>query len=280
MSGGNKMKSIVVKDKVINITGITDEDYISLTDIAKIKNDEDTNMVIVSWLRRIDTLDFLRLWESINNENFKPTDFEGFKSKPGQNAFTISPKRWIDLTNAIGIKVKSGRYNGGTFAHKDIALEFASWISAEVKLYIIKEFQRLKVQESEQLEWRGKRMQSKLNYLIHTDAIQKKLILVSLNPEQISFVYASEADLLNVALFGMKAKEWRDANPEKTGNIRDYASTVELAILSNLEYHNSLLITDGVPQNKRLIILNREANHQKDLFNRNNIREVKRISNE
>lgn len=274
------MKSIVVKDKVINITGITDEDYISLTDIAKIKNDEDTNMVIVSWLRRIDTLDFLRLWESINNENFKPTDFEGFKSKPGQNAFTISPKRWIDLTNAIGIKVKSGRYNGGTFAHKDIALEFASWISAEVKLYIIKEFQRLKVQESEQLEWRGKRMQSKLNYLIHTDAIQKKLILVSLNPEQINFVYASEADLLNVALFGMKAKEWRDANPEKTGNIRDYASTVELAILSNLEYHNSLLITDGVPQNKRLIILNREANHQKDLFNRNNIREVKRISNE
>ncbi len=274
------MKSIVVKDKVINITGITDEDYISLTDIAKIKNDEDTNMVIVSWLRRIDTLDFLRLWESINNENFKPTDFEGFKSKPGQNAFTISPKRWIDLTNAIGIKVKSGRYNGGTFAHKDIALEFASWISAEVKLYIIKEFQRLKVQESEQLEWQGKRMQSKLNYLIHTDAIQKKLILVSLNPEQINFVYASEADLLNVALFGMKAKEWRDANPEKTGNIRDYASTVELAILSNLEYHNSLLITNGVPQNKRLIILNREANHQKDLFNRNNIREVKRISNE
>ena len=271
---------IVVKDKVINITGITDEDYISLTDIAKIKNDEDTNMVIVSWLRRIDTLDFLRLWESINNENFKPTDFEGFKSKPGQNAFTISPKRWIDLTNAIGIKVKSGRYNGGTFAHKDIALEFASWISAEVKLYIIKEFQRLKVQESEQLEWQGKRMQSKLNYLIHTDAIQKKLILVSLNPEQINFVYASEADLLNVALFGMKAKEWRDANPEKTGNIRDYASTVELAILSNLEYHNSLLITNGVPQNKRLIILNREANHQKDLFNRNNIREVKRISNE
>lgn len=259
--------------------GITDEDYISLTDIAK-KNDEDTNMVIVSWLRRIDTLNFLRLWKSINNDNFKPTDFEGFKSKLGQNAFTISPKRWIDLTNAIGIKVKSGRYNGGTFAHKDIALEFASWISAEVKLYIIKEFQRLKVQESEQLEWQGTRMQSKLNYLIHTDAIQKKLILVSLNPEQINFVYASEADLLNVALFGMKVKEWRDANPEKTGNIRDYASTVELAILSNLEYHNSLLITNGVPQNKRLIILNREANHQKDLFNRNNIREVKRISNE
>ena len=157
------MSKIIVKEKEITITQINDDDYISLTDIARIKNDEDTNMVISSWIRRVDTIEFLKLWEIINNENFKPTDFEGFKSKPGQNAFTISPKKWIELTNAIGLKVKSGRYNGGTYAHKDIALEFASWISAEVKLYIIKEFQRLKIQETNKLEWQGKRILTKLN---------------------------------------------------------------------------------------------------------------------
>lgn len=237
-------------------------------------------MVIASWLRKVDTLEFLQLWEKINNENFKPTDFEGFKSKPGQNSFTISPKRWIELTDAIGIKVKSGRYNGGTFAHKDIALEFASWISPEVKLYIIKEFQRLKIQESEQLEWQGKRMLTKLNYLIHTDAIKEYLIIVNLKPEQLNYVYASEADMLNVALFGMKAKEWRENNLEKAGNIRDYASTIELTILSNLEYHNSILIKDGMPQKERLIILNKEANHQKELFNSNHVKEIRRITNE
>ncbi|MCI5583280.1 MAG: KilA-N domain-containing protein [Anaeroplasma sp.] len=201
------MKSIIVKDKIINITGISDDDYISLTDIARIKNSEDANMVISSWMRKVDTLEFLKLWEQINNINFKPTDFEGFKSKPGQNAFTISPKRWIELTNSIGIKVKSGRYNSGTFAHKDITLEFASWISAEVKLYIIKEFQRLKIQESEQLEWQGNRLLTKLIYLIHADAIKENLIPVNLSSEQINYIYASEADMLNVALFGVKAKE-------------------------------------------------------------------------
>lgn len=273
------MKSIIVKDKEISITGFGDNDYISLTDLARIKNPKEPKDVVKNWLRTRTTLEYLGLWEKLNNDKFRGIEFDPLLYESGKNSFTMSPTRWVNEFNAIGIRTKATK-NGGTYAHKDIALEFASWISAEVKLYIIKEFQRLKVQESEQLEWRGKRMQSKLNYLIHTDAIQKKLILVSLNPEQINFVYASEADLLNVALFGMKAKEWRDANPEKTGNIRDYASTVELAILSNLEYHNSLLITDGVPQNKRLIILNREANHQKDLFNRNNIREVKRISNE
>lgn len=274
------MKKIIVKDKEISISGIEDNDYISLTDIAKIKNDEDTNMVIASWLRKVDTLEFLQLWEKINNENFKPTDFDGFKSKPGQNAFSISPKRWIELTDAIGIKVKSGRYNGGTFAHKDIALEFASWISPEVKLYIIKEFQRLKIQESEQLEWQGKRMLTKLNYLIHTDAIKEYLVIVDLKPEQLNNIYASEADMLNVALFGMKAKEWRENNPEKEGNIRDYASTIELTILSNLEYHNSILIKDGMPQKERLIILNKEANYQKELFNSNHVKEIRRITNE
>ena len=276
---GIKMKNIVVKDKIINITGVNDDDYISLTDIARIKNNEEPNVVISNWIRKVDTLEFLQLWESINNEYFKPTDFEGFKSKPGHNAFTISPKRWIELTDSIGIKVKSGRYNSGTFAHKDIALEFASWISAEVKLYIIKEFQRLKMEESEQLEWQGKRLLTKLNYLIHTDAIKDNLIPVNLTSEQINYIYASEADMLNVALFGMRAKEWRDKNPNKEGNIRDYATTIELAVLSNLEYNNSISIKENISQRNRLIILNEEANNQKTLFNKNNVKNIKRLEN-
>ena len=267
------MKNIIVKEKVINITGSGDDDYVSLTDIARFKTDGETNPVIANWLRKVDTIEFLKLWESINNSNFKPTDFEGFKSKPGENAFTLSPKKWIELTNAIGIKVKPGK-TGGTFAHRDIALEFASWISAEVKLYIIKEFQRLKIEESEQLEWQGKRMLTKINYLIHTDAIKKYLIPINLTEEQKSYIYASEADMLNVALFGMRAKEWKDNNPDKKGNIRDYASTIELAILSNLEYHNSLLIKDDISQKERLIILNNEANREKELFNKNNVKKI------
>ena len=274
------MSTIIVKDKEITIVQINEDDYISLTDIAKIKNDEDTNMVIASWIRRVDTIEFLKLWELINNENFKPTDFEGFKSKPGQNAFTISPKKWIELTNAIGLKVKSGRYNGGTYAHKDIALEFASWISAEVKLYIIKEFQRLKIQETNKLEWQGKRILTKLNYIIHTDAVNKHLITINLTTEQKKEIYASEADLLNVALFGMTAKQWRESNPNKDGNIRDYASTIELAILSNLEFHNSKLIEENIPPQTRLIILNNEANKEKELFNKNNEKVLKITNNE
>ena len=274
------MSKIIVKDKEITIVQINEDDYISLTDIAKIKNDEDTNMVIASWIRRVDTIEFLKLWELINNENFKPTDFEGFKSKPGQNAFTISPKKWIELTNAIGLKVKSGRYNGGTYAHKDIALEFASWISAEVKLYIIKEFQRLKIQETNKLEWQGKRILTKLNYIIHTDAVNKHLITINLTTEQKKEIYASEADLLNVALFGMTAKQWRESNPNKDGNIRDHASTIELAILSNLEFHNSKLIEENIAQQTRLIILNNEANKEKELFNKNNEKVLKITNNE
>ena len=274
------MSKIIVKNKEITITQINDDDYISLIDIARIKNDEDTNMVIASWIRRVDTIEFLKLWEIINNENFKPTDFEGFKSKPGQNAFTISPKKWIELTNAIGLKVKSGRYNGGTYAHKDIALEFASWISSEVKLYIIKEFQRLKIQETNKLEWQGKRILTKLNYIIHTDAVNKHLITINLTTEQKKEIYASEADLLNVALFGMTAKQWRESNPNKDGNIRDYASTIELAILSNLEFHNSKLIEENIPQQTRLIILNNEANKEKELFNKNNEKVLKITNNE
>ena len=274
------MSKIIVKEKEITITKINEDDYISLTDIAKIKNDGDTNMVIASWIRRVDTIEFLKLWELINNENFKPTDFEGFKSKPGQNAFTISPKKWIELTNAIGLKVKSGRYNGGTFAHKDIALEFASWISAEVKLYIIKEFQRLKIQETSKLEWQGKRILTKLNYIIHTDAVKTHLITINLTNEQKCEIYASESDILNVALFGMTAKQWRESNLNKDGNIRDYASTIELAILSNLEFYNSKLIEENIPPQTRLIILNNEANKEKELFNKNNEKVLKITNNE
>ena len=237
-------------------------------------------MVIASWIRRVNTIEFLKLWELINNENFKPTDFEGFKSKPGQNAFTISPKKWIELTNAIGLKVKSGRYNSWTYAHKDIALEFASWISPEIKSYIIKEFQRLKSLESDKLEWQGQRLFAKLNYLINTEAISKYLITVNLTTEQKNDIYASEADILNVALFGMTAKEWRESNPNIEGNIRDYASSIELAILSNLEFYNAKLIEENIPLETRLIILNNEANKEKELFNKNNEKELKITNNE
>ncbi len=273
------MKNIIVKDKLISITGISDDDYISLTDIARIKNSKEPKDVVKNWMRLRSTLEFLGLWESINNENFKGVEFDPLLQESGRNSFTMSPTRWINEVNAIGIRVKPTK-NGGTFAHKDIVLEFTSWISAEVKLYIIKEFQRLKIQESEQLEWHGKRLLTKLNYLIHTEAIKENLIPVNLTSEQINYIYASEADMLNVALFGMKAKEWHDANPNKEGNIRDYTSTIELAILSNIEYHNSLLIKQNMSQKERLIVLNNEANRQKKLFNDNNIKSIKRIEHE
>ena len=271
------MNKITVRNVDINITGISDGDFISLTDLAKLKNEEMPNDVIRHWLRRVDTLNYLHLWETLNNPNFKPADFGGFKSRPGENAFTISPQKWVQLTNAIGIKVKSGRYEGGTYAYRDIALEFASWISVETRLFIIKEFQRLKIQETEQLEWQGNRLLTKLNHLIHTDAIKEFLITVELTSEQKNYIYANEADLLNVALFGKTAKEWREANPDKEGNIRDYANTIELAILSNLEYLNSMLIAQNLSQKERLIRLNKEGNRQKELFNKNNAKPINKI---
>ncbi|MCM1131800.1 MAG: KilA-N domain-containing protein [Anaeroplasma bactoclasticum] len=273
------MKSITIKEKVINITGTGDDDYVSLTDIARIKNAKEPKDVVKNWMRLRATLEFLGLWETINNDKFKRVEFDPLLQESGRNSFTMSPTRWINEVKAIGIRVKPTK-NGGTFAHKDIALEFASWISPEIKLYIIKEFQRLKLQETEQFEWQGKRLLTKINYLIHTDAIKENLILVNLTPEQVNYIYASEADMLNVALFGIKAKEWRELNPNKEGNIRDYASTIELAILSNLEYHNSLLIKENISQKDRLIILNKEANRQKKLFNDNNVKAIKRIENE
>ena len=270
------MNKITVKNIDINVTGIGDDDYISLTDIARTKNPKEPKDVIKNWMRLRSTLEYLGMWEILNNQNFNRVEFDPLLSESGRNSFTMSPTRWINEYNAIGLRTKPTK-NGGTFAHRDIALEFASWISAEVKLYIIKEFQRLKVQESEQLEWQGKRLLTKLNYLIHTDAIKEYLVPIELSSERKSVIYANEADLLNVALFGKTAKEWRDLNTDKEGNIRDYANTIELAILSNLEYLNSMLISKKLTQKERILLLNKEANREKELFNKNNVRPIKRI---
>ena len=272
------MNKITVKNIEITITGIGDDDFISLTDIAKTKNPEFPSDVIRNWMRLRSTIDFLGLWETINNETFNSTEFDRFRIEAGSNAFVMTPTKWVKETHAIGLKSGRGKYSKGTFAHRDIALEFASWISAEVKLYIIKEFQRLKAKESEQLEWNGKRLLTKLNYLIHTDAVKKYLVPITLTSEQKNHIYANEADLLNVALFGKTAKEWREANPNEEGNIRDYATTIELAILSNLEFMNGELITNKIDQQERLILLNKEANREKELFNGNNEKQMKRIA--
>ena len=231
-------------------------------------------------MRLKDTIDYIGLWETLNNPNFNRVEFDTFKKEYGRNSFVMTPSKWIKSTNAIGIKSKAGKYEGGTYAHRDIALEFASWISPEIKLYIIKEFQRLKSQESDKLEWQGQRLLVKLNYLINTEAVSKYLITVNLTNEQKNEIYASEADLLNVALFGITAKEWRESNSSKEGNIRDYANTIELAILSNLEFYNSKLIEENIPQQTRLILLNNEANKEKELFNKNNEKVLKITNNE
>ena len=274
------MSKIIVKDKEIAITGFSDDDYVSLTDIAKFLNNDDPRYPIQNWMRLKDTIDYIGLWEILNNPNFNRVEFDTFKKEYGRNSFVMTPSKWIKSTNAIGIKSKAGKYGGGTYAHRDIALEFASWISPEIKLYIIKEFQRLKSSESDKLEWQGQRLIVKLNYLINTDAVSKYLITVNLTTEQKNKIYASEADILNVALFGMTAKQWRESNPNKEGNIRDYASTIELAILSNLEFYNSKLIEENIPPQTRLIILNNEANKEKELFNKNNEKVLKITNNE
>jgi hypothetical protein len=261
---GKKGKDII-QAKGFTIEVITNDfvnDFISLTDIAKYKSDE-PNDVIKNWMRSKDTIDFLGLWELLNNPNFKPVEFDGFKKEAGYNAFTMSPKKWIENTNAIGLISRAGR-NGGTFAHKDIAFEFASWISAEFKLYIIKDYERLKQDETNRLSlaWNVKREISKLNYKIHTEAVKTYLITKELSKYHQSITYASEADVLNVALFGMTAKEWREQNPDLKGNLRDYASIPQLLVLANMESYNAILIKQGISQPERLLLLNKMAIEQ------------------
>ncbi len=252
----------------INIEGVdvvlvkqSGEDYISLTDMARYKNLDRTNYIIQNWMRTRYTIEFMGLWEKIHNPNFKSIEFDAFKNEAGSNSFVLTPQRWIEATGAIGIISKSGRY-GGTYAHKDIAFEFGSWLSADFKLYLIKEYQRLKEEEQKQLGWSAKRELAKINYHIHTDAIKKNLIPEELTAKQTSIVYASEADVLNVALYGITAKQWRDANPELKGNIRDYSTINELICLSNMENINAVLINEGVAQRERLIKLNAVAIQQ------------------
>jgi len=248
------MAKITVKNTDVVVISLNDTDYISLTDIAKHKTD-DSSAVIGNWMRNRNTLEFLGIWETLYNTNFKPLEFEGFKKEAGLNAFTMSPLKWINSTGAVGIVVKSGRY-GGTFAHKDIAFKFASWISVEFELYIVKEFQRLKEEEQKKLGWTAKRELAKLNYHIHTDAIKQNLIPQELSVAQTTIIYANEADVLNVALFGITAKQWRDVNPDLIGNIRDYATINELICLSNMENLNALFINEQMSQKERLIKLN------------------------
>jgi KilA-N domain. len=254
------MAKITVQNTNVTIISINENDYISLTDIARYKSDDPT-AVIGNWIRNRNTVEYLGIWESLYNSNFNPIEFEGFKREAGLNAFTLSPKKWIEATAAIGIVSKSGRY-GGTYAHKDIAFKFASWISVEFELYIIKEFQRLKEEEQKQIGWTAKRELSKINYHIHTDAIKQNLIPDEVTPAQASIIYANEADVLNVAMFGKTAKQWREANSELKGNIRDYATINELICLSNIENLNAVFIDEGIPQRERLIKLNQIAIQQ------------------
>lgn len=241
----------------MNVSG---QDYISLTDIARNKNAEEPKDVVKNWMRSRSTIEFLGLWEQINNKQFKGVEFDSFLGEAGSNAFTLSPSKWIENTKAIGLITKSGN-QGGTFAHKDIAFEFATWISAAFKLYLITEFQRLKGEESERLKlgWNLQRTLAKINYRIHTDAINQNLLPKELTRQQINVVYAGEADLLNVALFGKTARQWRDENPKAKGNIRDQATLEQLVILSNLESINSLFIEQKLGQKERLLKLNQTA---------------------
>lgn len=263
---------IDVNNNKIGIMRIGEIDYISLTDLARYADSDEPRLPIRDWMRNKEVISYLGLWESINNENFKGGEFATFKNEAGSNRFKMSPQKWIKETNAIGIISKSGRYDGGTFAHPDIAFEFASWLSPEFKLYLIKEFERLKKNEAyqEKIEWHANRILSKANYIVHTDAV-KNYIVPTLTEEQKKFIYAEEADVLNVALFGMTAKEWREENPElaKDGNIRDYTDLLHLVILNNLENSNAEFIKLGLNQSERLIKLNASAKNQMEILKNN-----------
>ncbi|MBS3168533.1 KilA-N domain-containing protein [Candidatus Woesearchaeota archaeon] len=254
-------KIIKVEGYEIGIKEIDSQKYISLTDIARKKNPEDPRFVVINWLRNRNTVEFLGIWEKIHNPNFNRVGFDTVRLQSGLNSFTISPSKWIELTNAMGIISKSGKYDSGTYAHEDIALEFASWISAEFKLYFIKEFRRLKYEENERLKlgWNVKRELVKINYKIHTDAIKENLIPPEITPKEAKVIYASEADVLNKALFGKTAKEWSDENHDKKGNMRDYANVTQLVVLANLESLNSEFIKQDLSPEERLIRLNKLA---------------------
>ena len=265
------MKELNVLDTKITYFNINNEDYISLTDMLKSKDGE---FFISDWLRNRNTIEFLGIWEELHNPDFNCGEFAIIKSQAGLNSYKISVKEWVNKTNSIGIIAKTGRY-GGTYAHKDIAFEFGMWISPKFKLLLIKEFERLKGEEQKQLGWNAKRELSKINYKIHTDAIKKKLIPKELTKYETGIVYAEEADVLNMALFGMTAKQWREKNPTKEGNIRDYATINELICLANLENINSIYINEGVQQSERLIRLNRIAISQMAILTENNNRLLK-----
>lgn len=281
MSEPKKYRATIhAKDAEIAVLSNGDEnDYISLTDIARYKSD-DPAATIQNWMRSRDVIEFLGLWEELNNPEFKPLEFEGFIAKAGANAFMMSPKKWVESTNAIGILSRAGR-NGGTFAHRDIAFEFASWISAEFKLYIIKDYQRLKADENSRLAlgWNLNRTLAKINYRIHTDAIKEMLIPPDISPRQQSITYANEADVLNIAMFGMTAKEWRQAHPDAKGNIRDEANLQQLIVLANLESINAELIRHGVPQTERLLRLNASAKQMmQSLISDHRIEEIRQLN--
>lgn len=259
---------MAIKNKTISVRGLDivvsknkDDDYISLTDIARYKDTKRSDYIIQNWLRNRDTIEFLGLWEKINNPHFNSIEFDGFKNQAGLNSFSLTPKRWVESTHAAGLITKTGRYNGGTYAHRDIAFEFASWISAEFKLYLIKEFQRLKEEENERLKlgWDVKRTLSKINYHIHTDAIKTHLIPPDISKQAENITYANEADVLNIALFGITAKKWQKQNPKLEGNIRDYANVTQLVVLANLESLNAEFIRQCLSQSERLRKLNDTA---------------------
>ena len=260
------MDKLVVKGAEISVQWNPErDDFISLTDIAKLKDSDNPRYIIQNWLRNRNTIEFLGVWESLYNPSFNRVEFDAFRSQAGLNSFVMTPQKWVESTRAIGIISKAGRY-GGTYAHKEIAFEFASWISVEFKLYLVKEFERLKTEEMKQLGWDIKRNLAKINYRIHTDAIKENLIPPELSAKQVSMVYASEADVLNMALFGMTAKQWRDSHPELKGNIRDYANVSQLVCLSNLENLNAVFINEGMSQAERLTKLNAIAISQMEIL--------------
>ena len=272
------MAKIMVQNTEITVLSYNDKDYISLTDMANGKQSESRAAdIIKNWIRTRYTIEFLGTWEMIHNPNFKVVEFDHFRMQAGLPSFVMSVSEWVEKTNAIGIIVKKGRY-GGTYAFKDIAFEFGTAISVTFKLYLIDEFQRLKEEEQKQLGWTAKRELSKINYRIHTDAIKSHLIPEEVTPAQASIIYAEEADVLNVAMFGMTAKQWREANPDLKGNIRDYATINELICLSNMENINAVLINEGIPQSARLVKLNQIAIQQMEVLEENGNRTLLNLS--